>query len=112
MCCSTGVCGPQVDTALVQFTADLKWLADQYVQVQRFNLSQSPAAFVENAEVKAALHDKGDAALPLLIADGQVIASGRYPDRDQLCEALGLVNFLPKLALTSDRESCCGGGKC
>src|SRR3954464_13623479 len=92
MCCSTGVCGPKVDPALVQFAADLKWLSDQRVQVQRFNLSQAPSAFMENAVVKTTLQTKGDSALPLLIADGAVIASGRYPDRNALCKALGLVN--------------------
>jgi arsenite-transporting ATPase len=48
MCCSTGVCGPEVDTKLVQFAADLDWLKAQDVIVQRHNLSQDPAAFVEN----------------------------------------------------------------
>ena len=41
MCCSTGVCGPEVDTKLVQFAADLDWLKSQGVIVQRHNLSQT-----------------------------------------------------------------------
>ncbi len=40
MCCSTGVCGPQVDPALVRFAADLEWLKASGVEVERFNLSQ------------------------------------------------------------------------
>ncbi len=98
MCCSTGVCGPDVDPKLVQFAADLKWLQEQGVQVARFNLSQSPAAFVENEMVKAALTDKGEAALPLLLLDGKVVASGLYPNRTELVEALGL----------TAGASCCG----
>lgn len=90
MCCPTGVCGPTVDPALVRFAGDLKWLEDQGVEVRRFNLSQSPAAFVENEQVKQALTDKGEAALPLLLADGQVLASGQYPERSRLAEAVGL----------------------
>jgi len=39
MCCSTGVCGPQVDTQLVQFASDLDWLRSQGVVVKRHNLS-------------------------------------------------------------------------
>ncbi|HEU0140593.1 MAG TPA: arsenic metallochaperone ArsD family protein [Bryobacteraceae bacterium] len=35
MCCSTGVCGPNVDPTLVRFTADLHWLANQRVAVER-----------------------------------------------------------------------------
>ena len=27
MCCSTGVCGPEVDSKLLRFSADLEWLA-------------------------------------------------------------------------------------
>lgn len=90
MCCSTGVCGPQVDPVLVRFAADVKWLQDQGVEVRRFNLSQNPAAFVENEKVKQALTEKGEAALPLLLVQDQVIASGEYPERSALAEALEL----------------------
>ena len=90
MCCSTGVCGPQVDPVLVPFAADAKWLQDQGVEVRRFNLSQNPAAFVENEQVKQALTEKGEAALPLLFVEGQVLASGQYPERGQLSAVLGI----------------------
>lgn len=90
MCCSTGLCGPQVDPVLVRFAADVNWLQEQGAEVQRFNLSQNPAAFVENEQVKAALTEKGEAALPLLLVGGRVLASGHYPEREQLVEALGL----------------------
>jgi AhpD family alkylhydroperoxidase len=90
MCCSTGLCGPQVDPVLVRFAADVKWLQERGAQVQRFNLSQNPAAFVENDLVKTALTEKGEAALPLLLVDGRVLASGHYPEREPLMAALGL----------------------
>lgn len=45
LCCSTGVCGPEVDPALVSFAADLEWLRTRGVQVRRFNLAQEPGAF-------------------------------------------------------------------
>ena len=44
MCCSTGVCGPDVDPDLVQFAADLDWLKTQGVIIQRHNRAQKPAA--------------------------------------------------------------------
>ncbi|HVV73595.1 MAG TPA: arsenite efflux transporter metallochaperone ArsD [Verrucomicrobiae bacterium] len=84
MCCSTGVCGPDVDPTLVRFAGDLKWLQEQGVAVERFNLSQSPMAFVENGVVKQALSDKGEAALPLVLTNGQVSSMGRYPERQEL----------------------------
>ena len=90
MCCSTGVCGPDVDPVLVRFAADLKWLQEQGVQVERFNLSQSPMAFVENQLVKQALTDKGEAALPLVLNNGRVSSMGRYPERQELASWAGL----------------------
>jgi SAM-dependent methyltransferase len=90
MCCTTGVCGPAFDPVLARFAADAKWLQEQGIEVRRFNLSQNPAAFVENEQVKQALTEQGEAALPFLLADGRVVASGHYPERDQLSEALGL----------------------
>ena len=90
MCCATGVCGPEVDPALVRFAADLKWLQEQGVQVERFNLAQSPMAFVECEVVKQALTDKGEAALPLVLTNGQVSSMGRYPERQELAFWAGL----------------------
>jgi len=84
MCCSTGVCGPNVDPGLVRFAADLQWLEGQGVTVERFNLTQTPIAFAENEVVRAALTEKGEAALPLVMMDGKVMASGAYPARGEL----------------------------
>ena len=90
MCCSTGVCGPDVDPKLVQFAADLKWLAEQGVTVERFNLAQTPIAFAENEIVRAALAEKEEAALPLVLVDGKMAVSGTYPTRADLGGWLGL----------------------
>jgi len=35
MCCSTGICDVDVDPVLVQFAADLQWLAEQGIEVKR-----------------------------------------------------------------------------
>lgn len=89
MCCSTGVCGPSVDPALVRFAADLEWLKARGVEVERFNLSQEPAAFVANPVVVEAMRG-GDGALPLLLLDGEVVARGSYPERPALAALVGL----------------------
>lgn len=103
MCCSTGVCGPEVDPALVTFASDLKWLQDRGVEVKRFGLAQNPAAFVENEKVRAALTDTGEAALPLVLVGDTVVAFGRYPTRGELAGRLGLIDvpaslFTPAVA--------------
>ena len=51
ICCSTDACGPSLDPAFVRFAADLEWLGQQGVTVERFNLAQQPGAFVDNALV-------------------------------------------------------------
>jgi AhpD family alkylhydroperoxidase len=89
MCCSTGVCGPEVDPALVRFAADLEWLKENGLVVERFNLSQEPAAFVGNADVVAAMRGRDD-ALPLLVLDGKVVAQGAYPERAALAGLVGI----------------------
>lgn len=90
MCCSTGICGPSVDPQLVRFAADLDWLKSQGVAVERFNLSQEPAAFAEDSAVKTALETKGEAGLPLVKVNGEVKSTGVYPSRDELAAWAGV----------------------
>ena len=92
MCCSTGVCGPEVDPVLPRFAADLEWLARQGVEVQRFNLSQQPNAFAENKLVMQALKDVGNEVLPLIIANDAVASQGKYPTREELARLAGIAS--------------------
>jgi len=94
MCCSTGICGPSVDPKLVRFAADLEWLKNKGVQVERCNLAQDPGAFVHNLTLKQALNSHGMKCLPLLVLDGQIIATGGYPSREELATHTG-VDFEP-----------------
>jgi len=90
MCCSTGLCGPDLDPALVSFAAWLTQLSQQGVQVERYNLGQQPMAFVQNPAVKALLEQEGVDVLPLLFVDGAVHLKGRYltdPEREALSRA-------------------------
>ena len=88
MCCATGVCGPGVDPALLTLARDLRWLSAQGVSVQRFGLSQEPAAFVANARVTGLMQAFGDAALPAVLINGLVRWYGRYPSRDEMVQSL------------------------
>jgi hypothetical protein len=90
LCCPSGVCGPTVDPELARFSADVDWLTQQGVAVDRFNLAQQPQAFLANPKVAAILREAGDVALPLVMWQGQVIATGRYPSREALATATGL----------------------
>lgn len=91
LCCSTGVCGVDVDQTLVDFTADVDWAKQNGAQIQRFNLAQQPMAFAENAVVKRFLEESGPDELPLVLLDGDIVLSGRYPKRSELTQWLGIV---------------------
>jgi N-acetylglutamate synthase-like GNAT family acetyltransferase len=89
MCCSTGVCGVDVDPALVQFAADLKWVQEQGVAVERHNLGQEPQAFAANPAVLKEM-EAGMDRLPILAVDGHIVSTGMYPSRVQLAQKLNL----------------------
>jgi hypothetical protein len=108
MCCSTGICGPSVDTGLIRFAADLEWLADQGVDVQRFNLSQQPGVFATTPIVKAALSTEGNACLPMVIVNGEVVCKGSYPSRQMLAAWARLGT--PRDGGMPVMSSCCASG--
>ena len=89
LCCNTGVCGPDPDQALVDFTADLDWLTRQGVSVRRANLAQDPAAFADSAVARAFVQKVGAFGLPLIVADDVTVATGRYPSRAELARIAG-----------------------
>ena len=90
LCCSTGVCGPEVDPELVRFAGDLDWLGRQGIPVRRYNLAQQPAEFAANPSVRAALESAGADCLPLVLVDGAIATRSIYPTRDQLARLAGL----------------------
>jgi hypothetical protein len=90
MCCSTGVCGPSVDPALVTFATDLQWLANQGIAVERYNLAQQPQAFAAREVVKTALQQHGNQCLPLILMNGAAISQGCYPARPELARLAGV----------------------
>lgn len=90
MCCSTGLCGPVLDPALLRFATMLSQLQRGGVSVERYNLGQQPMAFVQNGAVKALIDAEGMKSLPLIFVDGGLVLKGRYPndaERDALVPA-------------------------
>lgn len=108
MCCSTGVCGTDVDPTLSRFAGDLEWLSARGVQVERATLSAEPAKFVASGVVSQLLDDEGVAALPAVVVDGVLRSSGRYPTRwEMLSWADAPVSARTSLPMAG---GCCGGG--
>ena len=89
LCCNTGVCGPDVDEALVAFTADLAHLQGQGIDIARHNLANDPMAFATDPVVAQFLQVAGSAGLPLTTVDGVTVMTGTYPDRAALLRFAG-----------------------
>ena len=118
MCCDTGICGVDADTALIEFASNLDWLQKNGVEVQRFNLAQEPAAFINDPLIKAEINESGESCLPLLVLEGEVISRGVYPDRQQLQSWTGIEPLQQSAETAIEQEkttscdsassSCCG----
>ncbi len=90
MCCSTGVCGPNIDPVLLKMSESVLALKKQGVEVLRFNLSQQPKEFINNKSVSDLLQKKGTHVLPITIVNEKVFITGKYPDYEDLCKELGI----------------------
>lgn len=86
MCCSTGVCGTDVNQQLVDFAADLDWLKSQGVTVRRINLSQEPAEFTQNEEINTLMQASGGDDLPAILVNDRLVCKACYPSRSDLAK--------------------------
>jgi len=83
MCCSTGICGPNIDPDLANFAAMLNQLKSHGVIVERYNLGQQAMAFAQNPAIKSLLEKEGAEVLPVIFFDGEVRLKGRYPTKEE-----------------------------
>ena len=115
MCCSTGVCGPSVNPALAQLAADLEWLKNLGVQVERYGLAQQPAAFRDNAAVREAWHRKASSASLYSALDDVTVSKGVYPTRSTTSRvgrtdsATGSPDEFPPVLLRADERQVLNG---
>jgi arsenite-transporting ATPase len=121
LCCDTGVCGPDVDQALVTFTADFTKLKGVGADVARHNLANDPSAFAGNETVRAFLEVAGSEGLPLTLVDGVVAQTGTYPTLAQLLrytriggvtQGVSVPQGVTQLGLTDKSGGCCGPAGC
>ncbi|TNH85212.1 MULTISPECIES: arsenite efflux transporter metallochaperone ArsD [Aeromonas] len=112
LCCASGVCGTEVEQRLVNFAADVAWAKGQGVAIERFNLAQQPMVFAETPAVSAFLMHAGEAGLPLVLVDGQVVLTGRYPGRSELARYAGLPAPQAVIKGIAKSGGCCGNSGC
>jgi len=112
MCCSTGICGPDVDPVLPTFAADLDWLKTQGHHVERFNLAQQPQAFIDNKSIHQLLSTAGTDCLPVVVVDGEIVGRSVYPSREDLSAWVDGKTAKQMLPVAQSNGGCCGSTGC
>lgn len=94
MCCPTGLCGPSIDPELLRISAVLDTLEKHGIPVERYNLSSAPLKFIQTPAAAEFLQHHGPEELPLILADGKIWMTGRYPTNEEFARML---DFNPAL---------------
>ena len=90
LCCPTGICGPTVDQTLINVNEMIASLQQDGIQIERYQMTSNPHAFLNNPEVMKLVQEKQMAALPITVISNQVIKTGAYPNLEEINSALGV----------------------
>ena len=120
MCCSTGVCGAEVDDNLVQTAANVKWLKSLGHDVHRHNISNDATAFKDYPGAIKKLQQEGTNSLPYIFINDQLVTSGYYPTKADWEMTLqnnidinsDLLVGAAKEEKSSDGSCCSGSNRC
>ena len=111
MCCSTGVCGPSPDEDLMRVSSLVDKLNKSGANIHRYNLTNNTKEFVENKTINKLLREKGEDILPVVMVNGEVLMTGKYPSNEEFYEMLFLTDEA-KEDTNNDGGSCCSGSGC
>jgi len=89
LCCPTGICGPTVDQTLINVNEMIVSLQKDGFQVERYQMTSHPHAFLNNTEVMKLVQEKQMSALPITVIRNKVIKTGGYPTIAEINKALG-----------------------
>lgn len=88
MCCPTGLCGPTLDQTLLDLNETILSLQKDGYQVERYQMTSHPQAFLGNPEVMRLVREKQMAALPIISVRGEIVAEGFYPNLAEIQQYL------------------------
>ncbi len=88
LCCPTGLCGPVLDTTLVDLVDTVSTLTAEGHTVVRHMMTSDPQAFMRNKTVYDLIKARQLEALPITVVRGQVVKTSAYPSLDELHAAL------------------------
>lgn len=107
MCCSTGVCGPSIDSELMRVATLINSLKEKGLIIKRYGLSTEPHMFVSNQIINDILQADGADILPVTLVDGKVAKKKVYPSNAEFAEWLS-VDIQSK---SEQKQSCSCGPK-
>lgn len=90
MCCSTGLCGPNINPDLMRVAASVEYIKRQGVTITRHNLRDEPQAYVDNQVINEYLTQEGADGLPVTLVDGVIAVTKTYPTSSQFTEWTGV----------------------
>ena len=88
LCCPTGLCGPVLDTTLVDLADAVSTLTAEGHTVVRHIMTSDPQAFMRNRTVYDLIKTRQLEALPITVVRGRVVKTSAYPSLDELHAAL------------------------
>lgn len=112
MCCSTGLCGEDVDDVLVATAANIKWLKSLGHEVNRLNISNDGEAFMNYPQAIEKLKSEGMDSLPYVLIDDRMVISGVYPTKAQWEKWVSAEKTQPQTVAASENTNCCSGTSC
>lgn len=116
MCCDTGLCGVGVDPELLRISTVLNALKQNGVGVDRFNLTSTPMAFVNNQVINHYLEENGVEKLPVVMLDEKIVVEGRYPTNEEFKKFLEVpeeyLSVGEQSCCDADNDCCCDEGEC
>ena len=90
MCCSTGVCGPDPDDELVEVSAVLDQLEDEFetAEISRANMQHNIDEFLNTQEIYDLVQENGPDILPITTVNGEIVAKEAYLSYDEMAAEL------------------------
>ena len=90
MCCPTGVCGPEPDKELIEFSEAVKKLPTEFqgLKITRAGLAFNPLLFSLNKEVLQLVKENGQGVLPITTFNGEIVGKQKYLKYEELKKIL------------------------
>jgi len=88
LCCPTGLCGPVLDTTLVDLGEAIITLQADGRTVVRHMMTADPGAFMRNRDVYQLIRERQLAVLPITVIRGRIVKTDAYASLDEMRGAL------------------------